>query len=107
MGGIVARASAERYLGLLEQQREVAVATISAEPFAKDVKIDDAAVKAFYDGNAQAFQTPEQARFEYVVLTPDAVLAQVNVDPAEVKAQYESNRRAIRSGRGALRRRTS
>lgn len=93
MGGIVARASAERYLGLLEQQREVAVATIPAEPFAKDVKVDDAAVKAFYDSNAQAFQTPEQARFEYVVLTPDAVLAQVNVDPAEVKAQYESNRR--------------
>ncbi len=91
LGGIVARASAERYLGLLEQQREVAVAVIPAEPFAKDAKVDDAAVKAFYDSNAQAFKTPEQARFEYVVLTPDAVLAQVSVDPAEVKAQYESN----------------
>ena len=90
-GNIVARASEERYLGLLEQQREIAVATIPAEPFVKDVKIDDAAVKTFFDSNAQAFQTPEQARFEYVVLTPDAILGQVSVDPAEVKTQYESN----------------
>lgn len=90
-GNIVARASAERYLGLLEQQREIAVATIAAEPFVKDIKVDDAAVRSFFESNAQAFRTPEQARFDYIVLTPDAILAQVSVDPAEVKAQYESN----------------
>ena len=32
---IVARPSAEKYLGLLEQQREVAVAVVDAEPFAQ------------------------------------------------------------------------
>ena len=41
---IVARPSTEKFLGLLEQQREVAVAVVSAEPFAKDVKIDEAQV---------------------------------------------------------------
>lgn len=91
LGNIVARASEERYLGLLEQQREVAVATVAPEPFVNDVKVDDAAVRSFFDSNAQAFATPEQARFEYVVLTPDAVLSQVSVDPAEVKAQYQAN----------------
>ena len=49
------------------------VAAIGAEPFVKDVKIDDAAVKAFYDANQAAFQTPEQAKIEYVLLTPDAL----------------------------------
>ena len=44
----------------------------------KDVKVDDAAVKAFYDQNQAAFQTPEQARIEYVLLTLDALAAQVD-----------------------------
>ena len=91
VANIIARASSERYLGLLEQQREIAIANVEAEPFAKDVKIDDAAVKAFYDGNQQAFQTPEQIRFEYVQLTQDSLLPGISVDPAEVKKHYEEN----------------
>ncbi len=88
---IVARPSSEKYLALSEQQREVAVAVVSAEPFVKDVKIDDAVVKAFYDKNQQAFQTPELAKIEYLVLSQDALMAGVTVDPADVKKQYESN----------------
>jgi peptidyl-prolyl cis-trans isomerase D len=88
---IVARSSGERFAALLEQQREVAFAVIDAEPFAKGVKIDDAAVKAFYDQNQAAFQTPEQARIEYVLLTLPALAAQVSVDPAEIRKQYDAN----------------
>ena len=88
---IVARPSAEKFLGLLEQQREVAVAVVSAEPFVKDVKIDDAAVKAFYDKNAAAFMTPELAKVEYLLLTQEALMAGVTIDPADVKKQYEAN----------------
>ena len=58
----------------------------------KDVKVDDAAVKAFYDANQSAFRTPEEVKFEYVVLTPDALAAQASVTPDEVKAQYAANR---------------
>jgi peptidyl-prolyl cis-trans isomerase D len=89
-GGIVAKAAGEGFVTLLEQQREVAVATIDAAPFVKDVKIDDAALKAFYDANQVAFRTPEEAKFEYVVLTPDALAADVTVTPDEVKAQYNA-----------------
>lgn len=88
---IVARSLAERYLSLLEQQREVAVATIGIDPFLKDVKIDDAAIAAYYDENKGAFQTPEQARIEYLILAQDALLPQVTVDAAEVKKRYEEN----------------
>jgi peptidyl-prolyl cis-trans isomerase D len=88
---IVARPSTEKFLGLLEQQREVAVAVIGAEPFVKDVKVDDAQVKAFYDKNQAAFQTPEMAKIEYLLLTQDALVAGATVDPADVKKQYESN----------------
>ena len=88
---IVARPSTEKFLGLLEQQREVAVAVISAEPFAKDVKVDDAATKAFYDKNQVAFQTPELAKIEYLILTADALLGGATVDVADVKKQYDAN----------------
>ncbi len=91
IGNIVARTSTERYLDLLEQKREIAVATVDADPFAKDVKIDDAAVKSFYESNQQAFQTPEQVKFEYVMLTQNALMSTITVDPDEVKHQYASN----------------
>jgi len=55
---IVARSNVERYLGLLDQQREVTAATIDVEPYLKEVKIDEAAVKSFYDANPTAFQVP-------------------------------------------------
>ena len=90
-GNIVAKSSAERFVALLEQQREVAAATVDAEPYAKDVKVDDAAVKAFYDQNQAAFQTPEQAKIEYVMLTLPALSTKVTVDPAAVRKQYDDN----------------
>src|SRR5438094_2670409 len=92
-GNIVARASTERYLSLLEQQREVAVATVDPEAFMKSVKIDDAQVKAFYEQNPKAYETPEQAKIEYVTLTPDALAPRIKVDPAEVKTAYDTNAR--------------
>jgi len=88
---IVARPSTEKFLGLLEQQREVAIAVISAEPYAKDVKISDADVKAFYDKNPTSFQTPELAKIEYLILTADALQASATVDAADVKKQYDTN----------------
>jgi peptidyl-prolyl cis-trans isomerase D len=90
-GNIVAKSSAERFVALLEQQREVAVAATDAEPFAKDVKVDDAEVKAFYDQNQKSFQTPEQARIEYVMLTLPALAAKVAVDAGEVRKQYDDH----------------
>ncbi len=88
---IVARTSVERYLGLLEQTREVAVAFVDAAPFLKDVKVSDADVRAFYDKNTGSFQTPEQASIEYVLLTQEALASRVVVDPAEVRKQFDAN----------------
>jgi peptidyl-prolyl cis-trans isomerase D len=90
-GSIVARSNVERYLNLLDQQREVAVASIDIDPYLKDVKIDDAAVKQFYDSNQAAFEVPEQVKLDYVVLSPDTLGAQIAIDPAEVRKRYEAN----------------
>jgi peptidyl-prolyl cis-trans isomerase D len=92
-GNIVARTNVERYLGLLDQQREAAVSAINADAYLKDVKIDDASVRAFYDANPAAFQVPEEVKLEYVTLSPDTLGAQIALDPAEVRKQYDDNAR--------------
>ena len=92
-GTIVAKSNVERYLNLLDQQREVAVAAIDTAPYLKEVKIDDAAVRQFYDNNPAAFQVPEEVKLEYVVLSPDALGAQFAIDAADVRKQYDANLR--------------
>jgi len=90
-GSIAAQASVARYLALLDQKREVAVASVAEEPFEKSVKVGDADIKAFYEQNPKAYETPEVAKIEYLLLTQDAIAAQMKVDPAEVKQAYEAN----------------
>jgi peptidyl-prolyl cis-trans isomerase D len=57
---IVARSSAAKFLGLLEQQREVAVAAVDVDAFLKDVKVDEAAIKDFYDKNPPRSRCPSR-----------------------------------------------
>jgi len=88
---IVAQSSVARYVALLDQKRDVAVATVGIDSFQRQVKVDDAQVKAFYDSNQAAFNTPEQVKLEYVSLTPEAMASQSTVDVAEAKRQYDEN----------------
>src|SRR4051812_47312316 len=89
---------AERLLKINAQQREVSQSVLDPEKFASQVKVDDAAVKAYYDANQSAFQVPEQARVEYVVLTLDTMAAQTEVTPDEVKQYYEQNMKQYGKG---------
>jgi peptidyl-prolyl cis-trans isomerase D len=95
-GSVVPQASAVAYVNLVEQQREAEYANIEVDAYLKDVTVEEAKEKAFYDANPEAFKTPEEAKFEYVVLNQDALLAQVVVTPEEVKAQYESAAKTYR-----------
>ena len=83
--------SVRDYLALAGQTREVAVASVAAAPFEKSATVTDAEVKAYYDRNPSAFQTPEVAKIEYLTLSQDALAAQLKIDPAEVKQTYEAN----------------
>jgi peptidyl-prolyl cis-trans isomerase D len=88
---IAPKSEVQRFIGLAGQKREVAVASIDPDAFLKDVHVDDAQAKAYYDQNRAAFNTPEEAKFEYVLLNADALAAQVKVDPDDVRRAYESS----------------
>ena len=85
---IQARAVSERLAVLGEQQREVQESVFPAEAFVAKVKIDEAAVKVFYDTNQGEFRTPELVRAEYLVLSADLLGALDPVSEDELKAAY-------------------
>ena len=89
--GYASNSAAESLIRLNEQQRVVSISQIVADSFLKQLTVDDAAVKAYYEKNATEFQMPEQARVEYVMLSAEALLPQVAVDEAEVKKYYEEH----------------
>ncbi len=80
----------QRWMQLNEQQREVSVAQLTNQSFQTQVNVDDATAKAHYEKNTSAYQSPEQVKLEYFVLSQSAVATQQTVDPVAVKAAYDS-----------------
>lgn len=89
--GYAANTVADNLIRLNEQQRVISVAQIAFAPFLKQAAVDESAVKNFYDKNQKEFQTAEQVRVEYVVLSADAIGAQAAVDDAEVRKYYDDH----------------
>ena len=95
---LVPDAVAARLLKINSEQREVSENVLDPEKFAAQVKVDDAAVKSYYDAHQAEFQLPEQARVEYVVLSLDAIAAKTEVTADEVKQYTEQNARQYSRG---------
>lgn len=90
--GVVAHTVGDRLLAQQTEKREVAEYRLNLDAYLDKVKLADDAAKKFYDENGQQFETPEQARAEYVVLSMDALGAQLAVGDAEIKAWYDGHK---------------
>jgi peptidyl-prolyl cis-trans isomerase D len=82
---------AGRLSDLNDQEREVQELFFKSGDFASRVKVTDEMLKSYYDKNSNQFQIPEQAKAEYVVLSPDAIAEQISVSDADVKSYYDQN----------------
>ncbi len=85
---IQSRAVSGRLAALEGQQREVQEFVIPAESFAAQVKVDEAAAKAFYEANLGSFRTPEMVRAEFLVLSAEQLGALDPVTEEDLKAAY-------------------
>ena len=90
---IVPKKVADRMAAIVEQQRDVAQSTLKVADFAKQVRLAPNAVQKEYDAHPNEYQTPEQVKAEYVVLSPEALAAQVTVSSDTVKQYYEQNKK--------------
>ena len=90
--GYASNTVADNLIRLNEQQRVVSVARIAPDAFMKQARVDDAAVKDYYEKNQAEFKVPERARVEYVELSSADLLPQINVSDDEIRKYYEGNK---------------
>ena len=88
--GIVSQRVTDNVLALQSEARHVQEFVLPVENYVAKVKLEDGAAKKFYDENTEQFRTPDQAKVEYVVLTPESLA--VEVSEAEIKAWYDGHK---------------
>ncbi len=90
--GFAANSVADNIVRLNEQQRVVGILPISLQSFMSQAKVDDAAVKSYYDQHSSEYQVGEQARVEYVRFSADDLLKKVQVSDEEVRNYYDGHK---------------
>ncbi|KAF4533630.1 hypothetical protein B566_EDAN005677 [Ephemera danica] len=90
--GLVARTVSDRVIAMLTETRDVQESRITLDDYLGQVKLADGAAKKFYDENTKQFETPEQAKAEYLVLSMETIGAQIAVSDAEIKAWYDGHK---------------
>ena len=89
--GHAANSVVENIVRLTEQQWMVSVSPVSLEKFMAQAKVDDAALKNYYDLNQSEFQVPEQLKVEYVRLAEEDLQGKVQVHAEEVRKYYDEH----------------
>ncbi len=90
---LVPQAVLRRLGKILSEVREVAELGFRSEEFASKVQPDDAMLRKHYDDRLAAYQVPESATVQYVVLDVEQLAAKIAVAEADVAAFYEQNRK--------------
>jgi peptidyl-prolyl cis-trans isomerase D len=89
--GFAANSIADNIIHLNEQKRIVSIAPVSFQPFMAQAKVDDAALKKYYEQNSTEFHLPEQAKVEYVKFSADDLMTKVEVNADEVRKYYDEH----------------
>jgi peptidyl-prolyl cis-trans isomerase D len=91
--GFAAKMVADTIVHLNEQQRVVRVATVQFQQFMSMAKVDEAALKKYYEQNPKEFQVQEQARVEFAKLSVEDLLAKVEVATSDAQRYYDEHSR--------------
>ncbi|MBX3619944.1 MAG: SurA N-terminal domain-containing protein [Rhizobacter sp.] len=97
VGTVIApAAAASAAMDAMFQQREVQVQRFDTKDYLAKVNPTDAELEAYYKdpAHALAFQTPEKADIEYVVLDLDTIKKDIKVPEEELKKYYTENEKS-------------
>lgn len=81
-----------RIYALENEQREVRYALLPAMHYTSGVKIDDAAIAAWYHAHQSDYMSPDSVDLQYAQLTMANVEAQVPVTQADLSAYYDQHK---------------
>jgi peptidyl-prolyl cis-trans isomerase D len=87
---IFPRSVAQKLAALEDEKREVSELRIGAQSFLAQVKVDPAAVKAYYDANPVDYRLPDRMRVEYLVFSASDLEAGESVSDAELQEAYRA-----------------
>jgi peptidyl-prolyl cis-trans isomerase D len=82
----------KRIFALENEQREVRFAVVPVARYAAAATVDEAAIKAWYDGHAADYQNPESVRLQYAEMRLDDITREVAADAQGLQAYYEANK---------------
>lgn len=89
--GIASHSTVARLANVMAEQREVSKAVLKAADYTAQVKLDPAAIQAYYAAHPELSRSPEQARVQYIVLSPEALLATQTVSDAEAQNYFTTH----------------
>jgi peptidyl-prolyl cis-trans isomerase D len=87
---VVSQVSQDAWAKLASQTREISVASVSPDSYISKVKVEDKAVRAWYDSHIDQYRNPERVQLQYVVLTADAVAQDIVIALDEVKKAFDA-----------------
>ena len=87
-GNIVSSQQLERIAKLMQAEREIRTAVVDPRNFAAGVKVDDAALKAYYDKDKSKYLIPKAVKFEYIELSAKTLADRQTVSEDEVKKAF-------------------
>jgi len=93
---LAGRLSVAHWMDSMMVGRRVAEVLLRADQFLADSQPDAAAIERFYQENSARFESPEQVRVEYVVLSQEALLKRTTVSDEEIETFYRTNEARFR-----------
>jgi len=82
---------AQKIFALVTEQRSVARKVFAPSSFAKDIKVSDADILAWYNANQSALQIPENLDIDYVLLDEAAASKDIKITDADIESFYKQN----------------
>jgi len=96
-GNIVSSQQIERIAKLMQAEREIRTAVVDPRNFAAGVKVDDAALKAYYDKDKSKYLIPKAVKFEYIELSAKTLADRQTVSEEEVKKAFAEQQSSAQS----------
>ena len=90
-GAVVPSSVLNRYVGLMKERREGAIAVLPAAAFAPKAMPSEAELSSWYGANRMAFVRPERRVLRYVVFSDSALKAVPAPSEAEIAARFAAN----------------
>lgn len=87
-------AIAEAIIAEQTEQRRVAEFRLPLADYLGEAKVDNAAIKAYYDAHPSEFAQKERVKLQYVILSAADLEKDITLSEADLKAAFEANQSA-------------